>query len=93
MTTIATIEEFNRTVREEFRSAYWFKTSLEQTNLDAAPRFRVCVIAEQNGAPLSGEATNPRDAINRCKSKIAQEHEDKIEAAKLYLAANGHTIS
>lgn len=93
MTTIATIEDFNRIVREEFRSAFWFKTSLEQTKMDAAPRFRVCVIAEENGAPLSGEATNPRDAINRCKSKIAQDHQDKVEAYRLYLEANGHTIS
>lgn len=85
-----TIEYFQHEAVKAFRrgkASVHVHTAIEASTLNPGLRFRVIVGDESQ--TNSGSASSIFDAINKCKSAIAQDHADRIEAAKKLLADAG----
>jgi len=88
------IEDFQREAVKAFqrgKASVHVYTSIESSTLNPGVRYRV--IVSEDSQTNSGSASNVLDAINNCKSKIAQDDADRLEAARMLLEANGHTVA
>lgn len=90
---MSTIEEFQAEASKAFESDAGLNviTTITTSRHFPKPEFSV-VIRDADGNVFGGSASTERDAINNCKSRRAQAQQNKIEAARLLLEANGHTV-
>ena len=83
-----TIEEFQAEASKAFESGIAVRTTLEMSRDSSTPRFRVSISEPDDADSVAwGSGTNAHDAINECKRRRAQAHEEKVEKARKLLAS------